>query len=107
MDGGDIGLTGGIIGTALGYAGWSLGTYFSIKNTNSPRERAFMIKVCVICWVALFSHSALFFTLPSPYRHYLWVPYIILLLWGVQTCNRTQKRIKEEESQDHDFDLQQ
>jgi len=102
MDGGDLGLTGGIIGTVLGCAGGAIGTYFSIKNTDGPRERAFMIKASVICWIALLLFGALMFTLPSPYRFYLWIPYPILLIWGIKTSNRAQQRIKEEESQNQD-----
>ena len=44
MNPGFIGLIGGIVGGIIGVAGGLLGTYFSIKNTNGPRERAFVIK---------------------------------------------------------------
>lgn len=42
----------GIIGCAIGVASGTVGTYFSIKNTNGPRERAFLIKLSAIGWTA-------------------------------------------------------
>jgi len=35
----NTGLIGGIIGGIIGVAGGIIGTYFSIKNTNGPKER--------------------------------------------------------------------
>ena len=92
------GIIGGLVG---GLAGGIIGTYFSITNTNGPRERAFMIKVSVIGWVAILVFIGLMFTLPSPYRHILWIPYGILLPLAIVTGNRKQQRIRQEESQ-HD-----
>ncbi len=74
------GWIGGIAGGVIGLIGGIVGTYFSIKNTNGPRERAFMVKMSVVCWV-------------------LWIPYGILLPLGIVVGNRTQQRIRKEESQ--------
>lgn len=38
------GLIVGIIGGIFGISGGVIGTYFSIKNTNGPKERSFIIK---------------------------------------------------------------
>ena len=35
---------------AMALIGGVVGTYFSIKNTNGPRERAFMIRASATCW---------------------------------------------------------
>ena len=93
------GTIGGIIGGLGGLAGGIIGTYCSIKNTNSPRERAFMIKVSVIGWIAILVFVGLMFALPNPYRYYLWIPYGILLPLAIITGNRKQQRIRQEESQ--------
>ncbi len=95
----DTGLIGGITGGVLGLLGGILGAYFSIKNTNSQGERAFMIKSCVVGFIAIVAFCVLIFTLPNPYRHFLWIPYSILLPLGIVTVNRKQQSIREMESQ--------
>ncbi|RPI71770.1 MAG: hypothetical protein EHM45_23090 [Desulfobacteraceae bacterium] len=95
----NAGLVGGIIGGVIGLAGGAVGTYFSIKNTNGPRERAFMIKTSIITWVAIILFLGLMFLLPNPYRYLLWIPYGILLPLGIVYGNRVQQRIRKEESQ--------
>jgi len=100
MNGGQIGgLVGGILGCVLGLAGGIIGTYFSIKRTNGPRERAFMIQSAVVCWVAIIIFLGLLFTLPPPYRWFMWIPYGILLPLGIIYGNRRQQAIRQEESQ--------
>ncbi len=91
------GLFGGIAGGVLGLIGGIVGAYISIKNTNSQPERAFVIKCSAVCFVAVSVFCALMFTLPSPYRHLLWIPYSILLPWGIMAVNRKQQRIRETE----------
>ena len=44
----NLGFVGGIIGGALGVLGGAIGTYFSIKNTSGPRERAFLIRISIV-----------------------------------------------------------
>ena len=93
------GAIGGIIGGVGGFAGGIIGTYCSIKNTNGPRERAFMIKACVIGWIAILVFLGLMSSLPNTYRYFLWIPYGILLPLGIVTGNRKQQKIRQEESQ--------
>lgn len=95
------GVIGGIIGGLAGLAGGIIGTYFSIKNTNGPRERAFMIKAGVVCWIAILLFLGLLFALPNPYRWFMWVPYGILLPLGIRYGNRKQQAIRREESQNN------
>jgi hypothetical protein len=95
----NTGLIGGVTGGILGLLGGIVGAYFSIKNTNSQRERAFIIKCISVCFIAVSVFCALMFTLPSPYRHLLWIPYSILLPWGIRVVNRKQQRIRETEMQ--------
>ena len=93
------GAIGGIIGGVGGFAGGVIGTYCSIKNTNSPRERTFMIKVSVIGWIAILVFLGLMSSLPNTYRYFLWIPYGILLPLAIVTGNRKQQKIRQEESQ--------
>ncbi len=94
----NAGIMGGIIGSALGIAGGVIGTYFSIKNTNGPLERAFMIKASVIAWIAITVFLALMFLLPYPYRLWLWIPYGILLPLGIIKLNKRLAELRENEN---------
>ena len=94
----NAGIMGGIIGSVLGTAGGVIGTYFSIKNTNGPLERAFMIKASVIAWIAITVFLALMFLLPYPYRLWLWIPYGILLPLGIIKLNKRLAEFRENEN---------
>lgn len=95
----NAGLIGGIAGCVIGLIGGLIGTFASIRNTSSPRERAFTIKASVIGWIVGIIFLTFLFILPSPWRFFLWIPYGILLPLGIITWNKTQQRIQKEESQ--------
>jgi len=97
MDGATIGFFGGILGGILGCIGGFIGTYFSIKNTNGPKEKAFMIKCAVICWIAIGVFLALLLLLPIPYNFLLWIPYGIALPLGILYVNKNLNQIRETE----------
>ena len=98
MTSGELGgLIGGVVGGLLGLAGGIIGTYFSIKNTKGPRERAFMVKSAVVCWVAILVFLTLLLALPNPYRWFMWIPYGILLPLGIIYGNRRQQAIRQQE----------
>ena len=92
------GWIGGILGAVLGTLGGVIGTYVSIRNTNGPRERAFAIKASIVCWVFVLAFVAGLLLIPGWYRHLLWIPYGILLFVGIRLWNKTQLRIRQEES---------
>jgi fatty acid desaturase len=98
MDPATVGLVGGIGGGVIGLMGGALGTYFSIKNTAGPRERAFMVKVAALGWVAVTAFLAALWFTPSPYRFLWWLPYGLLLPWAIRTGNRRQEEIRREEA---------
>ena len=93
----DAGLLSGIIGGCVGVAGGAIGTYFSVKNTKTPRERAFMVKAAVVSWIATLVFVTLVLTLPEPYDHLMWIPYAILLSWGIVACNKKQAELRQRE----------
>ncbi|MDD5007849.1 MAG: hypothetical protein PHC68_05515 [Syntrophorhabdaceae bacterium] len=95
------GWIGGIAGGIFGLAGGVIGTYFSIKNTNGPLERSFMIKSAVVCWIAILVFLGLLLGLPNPYRFFVWIPYSILLPLGIIFWNRKQQAIRQQESQNN------
>ena len=94
-----VGWVGAIVGSVVGLAGGMVGTYFSIKKTNGPRERTFMIRWAIACWIAILLFVALLFALPSPYRLLLWIPYTVLLPLGTVYGNRRQESIRQQELQ--------
>ena len=95
----NAGLIGGIIGGIIGVGGGIIGTYFSIKNTNGPKERAFMIKASAIFWILGIIFVALLFLLPSPYKWFMWLPYSILFPISIRFMNKRLQQIKQEELQ--------
>lgn len=91
------GSIGAIVGTAIGILGSIVGTYFSIKNANGPREQAFVIKALVMLWGALTTFLCALLLLPSPYNHLMWIPYGIILSFGIRKFNESRKRLRENE----------
>jgi len=94
----DIGLAGGMLGSALGVMGGAVGTYFSIKNTAGPRERSLMIGVSVAVWIAVSAFLAGVMLLPPPFNLLTWVPYVIALLLSIRWLNRRHLQIRAEEA---------
>ena len=92
------GWIGGIAGSLLGLAGGIIGIYFTIKNTNGPRERRFTIRASAVVCVAAALFLVLMFTIPRPYNALLWIPYAILLPLGLKYWNKTQLEIRKKES---------
>ena len=96
------GWIGAIAGCTIGLAGGIIGTYYSIKNTNGPRERAFMVKSATIAWVLGLVFIAVLLLVPSPYRFLAWIPYAILLPLGITYGNKIQQRIRREEAEERE-----
>ena len=95
----NMGIIGAIIGTVIGIAGGIIGTYFSIKSTNGPRERAFMVKSAVVGWIAITIFLLMVFYLPSPYRYLMWVVYGVSLPLAIFYGNKRQAKIREQEKE--------
>src|SRR5262249_48040925 len=99
MDPGTVGAwVGGIVGSLFGGAGGAMGRYVAIKNTKGPRERAFVIKASVWCAVSVVAFLVGMWLIPFWYNMLLWVPYAILLVFGIWKWSQTQQRIRQEES---------
>lgn len=92
------GIIGGIVGSAVGVAGGLVGTYFSIKNTKSPRERVFVIRASIVCWVFVLAFVLGMCLIPGFYKLLLVPVYIIGLVTGIFVWNRKQAQIRLEAS---------
>jgi hypothetical protein len=86
------------LSVSLGICGGAIGTYFSIKNTFGPRERAFMIRISIVTWIAVSIFVAALMLLPKPYNFLLWIPYGIALPLAIIRWNRKQLEIRDQES---------
>jgi RNA polymerase sigma factor (sigma-70 family) len=107
-----IGLAGAILGPVVGILGGMLGTKMSIENTQSSRERQFMVKMAKVTWTmaGLFCVAVSLFVLAAKRgwnTHPVAVTSVFigvglgytvalaaLIVWG----NRTQRRIRQEET---------
>jgi hypothetical protein len=93
-----IGLIGGIGGGVLGFLGGVIGTYFSVKNTAGPRERAFVIRATAVCWIAVIAFLVALWYTPGAYRALWWGLYAISLGPAIRAWNRRQDQIRREEA---------
>jgi uncharacterized membrane protein YfcA len=96
--GGIVGMVVGILGGVVGILGGVVGTYFSIKMTKSPRERAFMIQASVVCWAFVLAFVIATCLIPGIYKILLVPIYVIGLVAGILLGNRKQAKIRSEES---------
>lgn len=87
-----------IAGSAIGVFGGIVGTYFSIKNTIGPNERSFVMKASALTWVTVVIFLCGLLLLPSPYNNLMWVPYGLLLGFGIRKFNEMHKRIRDAET---------
>lgn len=93
----NAGLIGGILGIVIGTIGGAIGTYASIKNTNGPMEKSFMIKSAVFFWAAGIIFISLLLFLPKPYNFLMWIPWGIIWPFSLIYLNKKLNSIREEE----------
>ena len=98
---------GGVVGAVIGVAGGAYGSYCSIKNTNGPKERAFMVKVgwwnLIFLAVLLGLIFGMGYALPQPYKLWAFLPMLLIvpaLVIGIPIVNQRQAQIRAEESQE-------
>ena len=91
------GVIGGIVGSVVGLMGGIIGTYFSIKNTNSPEEKAFVIKAVAWGWIGVLLFLGGLFLLPKPYNFLLWIPYGVMLPYAIIKMNKKQSELRKNE----------
>jgi len=93
----DLGLLGAVIGITIGTLGGLIGSYFSIKNTEGPKEKEFVIKAVILFWIAGIIFLALIFYIPIPYNTLVWIPYLIALPLVIRYLIRKLEEIKIDE----------
>jgi hypothetical protein len=98
MDDHTIGLIGGIGGGVLGVLGGVVGTYFSIKNTNGPKERALMIWAAAACCFAVTATLVGMYFTPTPYQPLVGLPLWLLLPFAIRAVNHRQEQLRRQEA---------
>ena len=97
------GLSGAVLGPILGLLGGVLGSWCSIRNTHSARERRFMIRMTLLLWLLLFALVGLPLTLALAgviSRVAFWscaAAFFVLLLPLILWSNARQRRIQIED----------
>jgi dipeptide/tripeptide permease len=89
-----------IIGVIIGIVGGLIGSYFSIKDTNGPKEKSFATKAVIISWIAGIVFLTLLFYLPKPFNDLIWIPYVIALPLAIRYWNKKQQKIRREEEKE-------
>jgi hypothetical protein len=86
--------------TVIGLAGALSVTWWTIKNTYGPRERAFIVRAFAVWWVANVLFVGAVWLVPKPYNWWLFPAYLIPLLLASRYVNLRQATIRAEESDD-------
>ena len=94
----NMGPIGIIIIGIIGLLGGIFGSYFSIKRTNSPKEKSFIIKIVIAGWLGIIIFLALLTLIPAPYRMFLFVPFSIIMSIAIIKGNKIQAKIRKEEA---------
>lgn len=92
-----LGWGGAILGSAIGITGGIFGTWASIRHTQTPAERAFMIRCAIGTWLFVGAFLLGLFLIPTPYNFLLWIPYPILLILGIRWMNARHLEIRQQQ----------
>ncbi len=98
MDQRMVGLVGGIAGGLIGLMGAAIGTYYSIRNTNGPRERAFVIRSAVGFGIAVAVLAVAPWFAPPSVRAMVAACFGLAIAPAIHFLNRRQERIRREEA---------
>lgn len=93
------GWTGIVVSLIFSLTGTLLGLYHDFKYAPGVRERRLMIRTTLAsgCATALF--LMLLLSLPTPYRHLVWIPYLGIMALIIAVGKRAMKKIGLEEAQ--------
>lgn len=96
--GGLIGMVLGILGSLLGIAGGVAGCYIPYRLATTRWQKAFVLKASAFFWVLVLVFLAGIFLLPSPWKHFIWLPYIVILLLSINWINKRQQQMLADEA---------
>ena len=92
-------LIAGLSGSLIGLIGAAIGCYYSIKNTNGPKERQYMIRLVSATTLLISILLIGVFTTGFPTAHWLMLPFFAVVLPAIiYFGNKRQRAIRTEES---------
>ncbi len=98
------------IGPIIGLLGGIFGTARSIRATETPRERRFVIRLSIIIWIYVLSAMAVLFSMMYLGQKFhwslktnliaqgsFWLMYAVALVWMILKWNRSHQALRREE----------
>ena len=100
------GWTGILVALIFSLTGTLLGLYHTFKYAPGVRERKIMIWTTIAsgCATALFLGFLL--SLPNPYRHLAWIPYLGIMALIYFVGKRVMKKVRLKQAQNRDIPVQ-
>ena len=80
-------MNAGMVGGIVGVMGGVIGTYFSIRNSAGPRERALIVRLSVLIWLWMAVFIDWLFLGPRPWNQAV-IPLNLLLIPWLPRGNR-------------------
>ena len=71
-----------------------LASFHNVRNSKGPKEKAYVLRVCVIFWVLILSLLALVYYLPAPYRYIATFAYFVACPVFVYKTSKTHQLIR-------------
>lgn len=84
----------GLALVAVALVGGGIATYFNVRNARGPRERAFVLRVCIIGWALILSMLGLMYVLPPPYRYITVFVYFVVCPWLIYRWTNTHQLLR-------------
>ncbi|MFW6342160.1 MAG: hypothetical protein ACOC00_03980 [Halothiobacillaceae bacterium] len=94
----DAATVGALVGGLIGLAGGIYGSLKSITSTRGPRERRLMWQLVVIFWLVGIAFLAGMLWVANPWRHLLWLPWLLFLPLFIVLGNRLLVRVRLEDT---------
>ncbi len=91
-----FGLT--LVAVALIGGGWA--SWANIQQTKGPRERRFVVRICVSAWLLILSMLGLMYILPPPYRYVVMLFYFFGVPFLIYRWSKTHQLIRLMEARD-------
>jgi Ca2+/Na+ antiporter len=90
----DSGTIGAIAGVIIGVLGGLIGSYLSISNAKTKKERIYMVKAVGMCWAVVIAFLLLVIFLPEPINSFIWIPYLAGLFALIRYWNKKLKQMQ-------------
>jgi len=81
-----------LLAIALVGGGWA--SWANIRAAQGPKERGFVIRICLLSWLLILSMLGLMYILPSPLRYAAMLFYFVGLPALIYRWSRTHQLIR-------------